>query len=779
MYQEKKNIDKISKNEIYPLVITRGVFALPKITIPILFKSAPAYLAVKSVLKNDHLLVLSLTKNNHQQTTKVENTFHSTGVLVKVLESHELANHTVAALVEGKERVIINRTISSKPFIQVQVNKIPEIDKLNIEEEALLQNIENRFKKCIVLGLSVQFDTISLILSRATPSEKADLISFSLGLKTEEKQTILETNEFKKRLEILNQFIDRKLKVLQVAKKIEKKTTSELDKAQKEMILREQLKEIKKELGMKEREDVVDFKQKLAKADLPPEAKKVAQKEIKRLSNLPPFSPEISYLHNYLDWLISLPWKKQSVIKINLAKAKQILNKDHYGLQDVKERILEFLAVCQLTGKIKGPILCFLGPPGTGKTSIGQSIAHALGRKFIRLSLGGIRDEAEIRGHRRTYVGALPGRIIQNLRRVETNNPVFMLDEIDKIGSDFRGDPSSALLEALDPEQNSSFNDHYLEVPFDLSNIFFITTANVASTIPPALRDRMEIIRFPGYTEEEKFYIAKQHLIPKLLSRHGLDKNMLTFNNSVIKKIIAYYTREAGVRELERQLAKVCRQISKEIVMNKKKIGKYVIKQDNLTKYLGPAEYQPTLAEKKKEVGVVTGLAWTAVGGVILFIESSKMIGKGNLFLTGHLGKVMKESAQAALSYIRSRADKLKIDPKFAQKLDLHVHVPSGAIPKDGPSAGVAITVSLISCLINRAVKKDIAMTGEVTLRGKILEIGGVKEKVLAAHRAGIKTIILPESNKKDLVKIPAKTKKKLKFIFVNHLDQVLKYVFA
>ena len=554
------------------------------------------------------------------------------------------------------------------------------------------------------------------------------------------------------------------------------KTQESLGKMQKEMLLKEQLKTIEKELGMdKEGGEAGDLKKKIERAKMPPEAKEQAFNELRRFKKMSEYMPESSYIRTYLEWLSELPWSKKSKSGIDTKKAEKILEKDHYGLGKVKERVLEFLAVQQLVGKIKGPILCFAGPPGVGKTSIGRSIAAALDRKFVRISLGGIRDEAEIRGHRRTYVGALPGRIIQGIKKAGTKNPVFMLDEIDKIGADYRGDPSAALLEALDPEQNNSFTDHYLDVPFDLSDVMFITTANILDTIPSALRDRMEIISFVSYTEDEKFNIAQKFLIPKVFKEHGLKKNQLAISNEALKIIISKYTREAGVRGLERLISKIARKAARQIV--ERKVSKFKIDKNNLSDYLGPEKFLRTMREAEDVVGVATGLAWTSVGGEILSIEASCFPGKGNLNLTGQLGEVMKVSAQAAFSCLRSRAEKLKIKKDFYKVCDVHLHVPAGAIPKDGPSAGVSMAVALASALTKKRVRQEIAMTGEITLRGKVLEIGGVKEKVIAAHKAGVEMVILPKDNEKDMEEVPAEVKKALKFKFVENVDEVLELV--
>jgi len=637
------------------------------------------------------------------------------------------------------------------------------------------------------LGKPVDVMMVMKLLGENTPSEVADQISYILDIKTPEKQVLLETLSVKERLAKANEYLTHELKVLELERKIDSKTKMKFDKSIRESILRERKRVIEEELGeVAEGEDEVkELKRKIKKAKMPPTVEKKAQKELKRLSGMNPNHPEFSYIRTYLDWLTEMPWSVSTPNKVSISQAAKILDEDHWGLEKVKERVIEYLAVMKLREKQKkerkkeeskegGPtILCFVGPPGVGKTSIGKSIARALGRKFVRVSLGGIRDEAEIRGHRRTYVGALPGRIIQGIRNAGTNNPVFMLDEIDKIGADFRGDPSAALLEALDPEQNREFSDHYLEVPFDLSRVMFITTANILDTIPPALRDRMEVIPFPGYTEVEKFHIAQKYLWNKQLVANGLKENQIKIADEAIYEIIRRYTREAGVRELERCLATICRKLARKVAEGRK--IPEIIKKTDVAKYLGPRKYSETLAEKKDEIGIATGLAYTEAGGDILFIEVALMPGKGNLLLTGKLGEVMKESGKAALSYVRSRWQQLGLKRDFYKDLDIHIHVPEGAVPKDGPSAGVAITVALVSALTKTPTRMDTGMTGEITLRGRVLEIGGVKEKVIAAHRAGLKRVILPKDNKKDLVDVPASVKKDVEFLFVSHLDDVLK----
>ncbi|HEX15728.1 MAG TPA: endopeptidase La, partial [Deltaproteobacteria bacterium] len=592
--------------------------------------------------------------------------------------------------------------------------------------------------------------------------------------KVQEKQEVLETLDLKARLNKVHFILTREVQILELGNKIQSQVKEDIDRAQREYYLREQLKAIKRELGEVDEHtaEIKELKEKIEKAQMPEEARKAAEKELDRLSKMPPASAEYTVARTYLDWLIELPWAKSTEDNLDIANAKKILDEDHYDLEKVKKRILEYLAVRKLKRDMKGPILCFVGPPGVGKTSLGRSIARAMGRKFIRISLGGIRDEAEIRGHRRTYVGALPGRIIQGIKRAGTNNPVFMLDEVDKIGTDFRGDPASALLEVLDPEQNHAFSDHYIDVPFDLSKVMFITTANILDTIPPALRDRMEVLELPGYSDDEKLMIAKRHLIPKQLEEHGLTPDDLEFEDEAILGIIHSYTREAGVRNLEREIAAICRAVAKDVAEGKR--GKVVVKKDMLHKFLGPEKYYPEVAERIFTPGIATGLAWTPTGGDIIFIEATKMKGEKGLTLTGQLGDVMKESAQAALSYVRSKAKELGIDEDFYSKTDIHIHVPAGAIPKDGPSAGVAMFVALISLLTDRPVRSDVAMTGEITLRGQILPVGGIKEKVLAGRRAGIKTIILPKRNEKDLEELSDHVKEGLEFKFVQRMDEVV-----
>ena len=659
-------------------------------------------------------------------------------------------------------------------FLVGHVDEIPDSSVDTPEIKALCNHITNEFRRAMNLGKTADFLVFMNIMSPDNPpSQLADLVASVLDLRPTQKQELLEMIDVKSRLERISELLGKEIKVLELERKIASKTQERFEKGAREVMLRERLKTIEKELGESEEDgEIRELFQKIKAAGMPEDIEEKAKKEVKKLSQMAQFNPEAGYIRNYLDWLIDLPWTKETNTKLNIKSAERELNKDHYGLKDAKERIVEYLAVQKLTGKMKGPILCFVGPPGVGKTSIGKSIAKSLGREFVKVSLGGIRDEAEIRGHRRTYVGALPGRIVQGIKDAGTKNPVFMLDEIDKVGTDFRGDPSSALLEALDPEQNGAFSDHYLEVPFDLSDVMFITTANVLDTIPPALRDRLEIITFAGYTHDEKFKIAKEFLIKKQIKEHGLTSKEVDITDSGLKFIIEHYTREAGVRNLERQIAKLYRKVAKQVAEGKKK--KITVTSLNVTKYLGPIKMKSTLIEKKDETGMSTGLAWTQAGGDILFIEVALMPGKGSLILTGQLGDVMKESMQAAMSYVRARGVEFGLTPKFFQKIDVHVHVPEGAVPKDGPSAGIPITTAIISALTKIPVKRTVGMTGEVTLRGRVLEIGGVKEKVIAAHRAGLKTIILPKDNKKDLVDVPREVLRDLEFKFVTHMDEVL-----
>ncbi|HBT80891.1 MAG TPA: endopeptidase La [Candidatus Yanofskybacteria bacterium] len=773
---EFKENNTIIPNEL-PLIALKNTVLFPKLIIPLLVQRSKSMTALGEAMTKDKLVFFASQKNIDDDVDTKD--IFEIGTIGRIISVFKLPDGSSKVDVEGLVRARITKFTKTEPYFKVQAEPFNLILRNNLDEKALVRSAIDQFKN---ISESKSFpnvlpEVIYMMMQLKDTEQILSLVTVNLNLSLDDQQRILEFESAMDALRELNILIAREAEILEAEKSVAKETKKQIGKMQKELFLREQLKSIEKELGVDDERGELDIvKDKIDKAGMPKEVKDKALKELNRLSKMPPFSPEVSYIRTYLDWMTEMPWNTKDDAKIDLKSAEKILNQDHYGLSNVKERILEYLAVQKQVGKVKGPILCLVGPPGTGKTSIGQSIARALSRKFIRVSLGGIKDEAEIRGHRRTYIGALPGRVIQGIHNAKTKNPVFMLDEIDKIGMDFRGDPSSALLEALDPQQNNAFSDHYLEAPFDLSDVLFIATANVLDTIPPALRDRLEIIDFAGYTEEEKLHIAKKFLIPKLFKDHGIKKNTLTFNDPALVDIIGQHTREAGVRELERQLASIIR---KYLRRNSDNNGKKqaTITKEIIHKYLGPAKYTHQMAEVKDEIGVVTGLAWTPVGGEVLTIEVSKMPGRGRLILTGQLGEVMKESAQAALSYARAYASKLGIKEDF-NKDDIHIHVPSGAITKDGPSAGSAITTALISIFLKKEVRKEVGMTGEVTLRGKVLEIGGVKEKVLAAHRAGLKIIILPAANKKDMIDIPKEVKRNAKFVFVSHVDEVLKVAF-
>jgi ATP-dependent Lon protease len=679
--------------------------------------------------------------------------------------------------VQGKAKAKIREFLQVRPYFQVGVEAVEEVplEEISPEAEALMRNAREMSEKILTLKGVMSPDLLSILDSIEDPGHLADLVAANLRLKIDEAQAVLEELDPIRRLIIVNDFLRKELEVSSIQAKIQSQAREEMDRTQREYFLREQMRAIKKELGDLDEtvKEIEEYREKIARARMPKEAEEEALKQLARLEQMHPDAAEASMVRTYLDWLVELPWSKSTRDKLDLKEAKAILDEDHYDLEKVKERILEYLSVRKLNKKMKGPILCFVGPPGVGKTSLGQSIARAMGRKFVRISLGGMRDEAEIRGHRRTYIGALPGRIIQSIKNAGSNNPVFILDEVDKIGMDFRGDPAAALLEVLDPEQNHSFSDHYLNVPFDLSKVMFITTANLIDPIPAALRDRMEIIRLAGYTEEEKLKIAQDYLLPRQLKENGLKPGDLSISPEVIREVIVHYTQEAGLRNLERELGALCRKVARRIAEGE--TGPFSITRANLHRYLGPPRYLPEAELEKDEIGVATGLAWTQVGGETLAVEATLMRGKGQLTLTGQLGEVMRESAQAALSYARSRADKLNLAPDFYEKLDIHLHVPAGATPKDGPSAGITMATALISALTQIPVRRDVAMTGEITLRGKVLPVGGLKEKAIAAARARIQKVIIPEANKKDLEEIPKNIKRKLKFVPVTSMDEVLK----
>jgi ATP-dependent Lon protease len=756
--------------KIVPLIPIRDGIIFPNTDSVLTFGRPKSLAALESSFTSERIVCFVLQKNSKLNDPTPED-LYSVGTLSRI-ERMTRTEGEIIAQVRGISRVKIESVFEQGSYLMTKVTEIPDIVDNSPEIKALCNHLTNEFRRAMNLGKTVDFLVFMNIMSDNSPYEFADLIASVLDIKPSERQELLEIADVKTRLERITDILSKELKVLELEKKISSKTQERFEKGAREAILRERLKTIEKELGDEDESGSAELLEKIKKAKMPADIEEKARKEVKKLSQMAQFNPEAGYVRNYLEWLVSLPWAIKSKNNVDIKKAEKILDEDHYGLTKAKERITEYLAVHKLSGKMKGPILCFAGPPGVGKTSIGKSIARALGRKFVKVSLGGIRDEAEIRGHRRTYVGALPGRIIQGIKDAGTRNPVFMLDEIDKVGVDFRGDPSSALLEALDPEQNYQFSDHYLEVPFDLSDVMFITTANILDTIPPALRDRLEIITFAGYTHDEKFKIAREFLLKKEIENHGLAKQKITITDDALKFIIEHYTREAGVRSLERQIAAILRKIAKVIAEGKK--GKVKVDEKDVEKYLGPIKVSSTLVEKKDEIGMSTGLAWTEVGGDILFIEVALMPGKGQLILTGQLGDVMKESCQAAMSYIRARANEFSLSEKFYQKIDVHVHVPEGAVPKDGPSAGIAITTAIISALTKIPVNRKVGMTGEITLRGRVMEIGGLKEKVIAAHRAGLKTIIIPKENKKDLVDIPKEVLKDLTFKFVSHMDEVI-----
>jgi ATP-dependent Lon protease len=789
MPEEKEEERKIP-SELPLIPLRRGTVIFPNILAPLEIGRPRSYKAIEEAVNKDKLVVLVAQKDPDEEDPGPED-LYDIGVVGEIVRMLPLPNNTVRALIGGVKRVKIEEFLQTDPYFLVRIKELEDIVDASPEElEAsrrlvisLFEQLWRMSRNISPVAETIPPELVGEIKTITDPSRVADLIAYYLGppysITLEDKQSLLATLSVKERLEKLATILRKELVVQEIEGKIKSKVEKEIGESQREFILRERLKALQEELGMKEEgvSEYEEYKKKIEAAGMPEEVKEKAMKELERLSKMPSIAPEAAVIRTWLDWLVELPWNKRTEDNLDIEYARKVLDEDHYGLKKVKERVLEFLAVRKLKEKTKGPILAFIGPPGVGKTSIGRSIARAMGRKFVRISLGGVRDEAEIRGHRRTYVGALPGRIIQGIRTAGTKNPVFMLDEIDKIGIDFRGDPSSALLEALDPEQNYAFSDHYLEVPFDLSEVMFICTGNVLDTVPPALQDRMEVIEFPGYTEEEKLNIAKYFLVPKQRNEHGLREDMLEITDDALMRIIREYTREAGVRNLEREIANICRKVAVKVAEGK--MEKTIVDAEAIPDYLGVPRYRYGVAEKEDEIGVATALVWTPVGGDTTSVEVAVLKGKGELILTGRLGEVMKESAKAALSYIRSRAKQLGIDERFQEKTDIHIHVPEGSIPKDGPSAGITIACALASALSGIPVRKDVAMTGEITLRGKVLPVGGVKEKVLAAHRAGIKTVILPKENRKDLTEISPKVLEELNFKFVEHMDEVLEIALA
>ncbi|MDA8086478.1 MAG: endopeptidase La [Nitrospiraceae bacterium] len=763
-----------------PVLPIRDIVVFPYMIIPLFVGRQISINAIDNALAGNRMVLL-LTQKDMGVETPGTGDLYTVGTVGLIMRMLKLPDGRVKILVQGVAKARATQFTQNEPFYKATIEKIKEekaAGKLTIEVEALIRTVKEQLDKAVSLGKSIIPDVMVVIDSLDDPGRLADLIASNLGLKTESAQEVLEITDPVGRLKKVSETLAHEIELLIVQQKIQTEARGEIDKTQREYFLREQLKAIQKELGdIDERaEEIREFQDKIGKAKMPEKVAKEAEKQLRRIQKMHPDSAESATIRTYLEWLVELPWSKSTKDKLDIKLAQKVLDEDHYDLEKIKERILEYLSVRKLKAKMKGPILCFIGPPGVGKTSLGKSIARALGREFVRISLGGVRDEAEIRGHRRTYVGALPGRIIQGLKQAGTNNPVFMLDEIDKIGTDFRGDPSSALLEVLDPEQNNTFSDHYLGVPFDLSNIIFITTGNVVDTIPGPLRDRMEIIYLSGYTEEEKLGIAKNYLVPKQLDAHGITEKTLKVSDDAVRQVIMQHTREAGVRNLEREIARLCRKIAREIAESGNGAGKktFQITPKNLDKYLGAPKFLPEEEMEKDYVGVATGLAWTEAGGDIIYIEATTMKGRGHLTLTGQLGDVMKESAQAAVSYVRSRAGSLGIKEDLFGKVDIHIHVPAGAIPKDGPSAGITMATAIASALTGKAVRKDIAMTGEVTLRGRVLPIGGIKEKAIAARRMGVKTVLVPKRNLKDLDELPKYVTRDLTFIPVETMDEVL-----
>jgi len=756
-----------------PVLPLRGVVIFPSAIVPLLISRGASLQAVEQALATDRMLALVAQKNPEEEAPEPAG-LYSRGAAGRILKMLKYPDGSVRILVQGLRRIETAEFLQRTPYLRAHVRLLSDVLDASADMEAMQAHMVNQFAKFVSMIPYLPDELQVVVMNIKDPGKVTDLIASNLNVSLEEKQELLSTVEVRNRLERLSTILNREIELLELGHKIQSQVQTELSKNQKEFYLRQQMRAIQKELGEGDPRaaEIDELRLKMEQAHLPEQARKAAETEIERLRMIPPESAEHSVVRTYLEWLVNLPWAVSTTDNLDIGHARRILDEDHFDLEKIKDRILEFLAVRKLKSDSKGPILCFVGPPGVGKTSLGRSIARALGRKFIRLSLGGIRDEAEMRGHRRTYIGSLPGRIIQGLRNAGSNNPLFMLDEIDKLGADFRGDPASALLEVLDPEQNFTFQDHYLDVPFDLSKVMFVTTANMLEPIPPPLRDRMEVIELAGYTEEEKLEIARRHLLPKQVRENGLDPQQITFTDQALTELVRHYTREAGLRNLEREIGSVCRKVARQITEGRTEPT--TVTPDLVHDLLGPERYFSEIAERTSEPGVATGLVWTPMGGDIIFIEATKMPGKKSLTLTGHLGEVMKESAQAALSHIRSRAERYGLSPDFFEMLDLHIHVPAGAVPKDGPSAGVTIATALASLLTGRLVRHDIAMTGEITLRGKVLPVGGVKEKVLGARRAGIKTIILPKRNQKDLEDVPPSVREEMTFHFVDNIDEVL-----
>lgn len=775
LVKKENKKDKITSEDL-PLLPVRDVVVFPHMVVPLFVGRPKSIAAVDAALARDRLIFLATQKDDEAEDPAAED-IYSVGTVAMIMRMLKLPDGRVKVLVQGVSRARTRDVLQDEPFLLAQVERTPEpAVKVILEIEALMRAVRDSLTRAMTLGKSLPPEIPVVLENVDDPGNLADLVVSNLGLKVADTQQTLEILDPLQRLEKVKSLLDREVELLTMQERIQSQVKEEVSKSQREYYLREQMRAIQAELGENDQrsEDVAELRARLAEAGLPIDSMGEAEKQLRRLETMHPEAAEYSMLLTYLEWLADLPWSHGTRDKLDLKRARKILDEDHYDLEKVKDRILEFLAVRKLNRNLKGPVLCFVGPPGVGKTSLGKSIARALGRQFVRISLGGVRDEAEIRGHRRTYVGALPGRIIQGIKQAGTNNPVFMLDELDKLGADFRGDPSSALLELLDPEQNHAFSDHYINLPFDLSNVMFIATANVMDPIPSALKDRMEVIRLAGYDLEEKLFIAEKYLVPRQLEANGLRQGDADFTRQALQKVIAEYTAEAGLRNLERELGSICRKIARRFAEGGRKKSVKVTA-GTVSRFLGPAKFLPEEKRGESEIGVATGLAWTQVGGEILSVEASIMKGKGQLSLTGQLGEVMKESAQAALSFTRTRAAALGIAEDFLDKKDIHVHVPAGAIPKDGPSAGITMATAIISTLAEIPVRQDVAMTGELTLRGHVLPIGGLKEKALAAVRAGIKTVIIPRRNEKDLVDIPPHLRKKVDFVLAETMDDVLK----
>ena len=772
--QDDKDKTMTEELTILPMLPLRDIIIFPHMVVPLFVGRERSINALDEAMNKDKLLFLAAQKDAKIQDPE-EKDVYPVGTIGSVIQMLRLPDGTVKVLVEGQKRAILTDYLSKKEIFLVRVRDMVEIDGEQTEVEALIRSIQDAFEHFARLNRKIPQDMILSISSIEEPGKLADTIVGHLNLKLPDKQDLLETGDKKERLEKLYSLLKSEIEILEVERKIRSRVRKQMEKTQKEYYLNEQMRAIQKELGEKDefKNEIDELEARLRKKKMTKEANERVKKEIKKLRMMSPMSAEATVVRNYIDWILSLPWHEHTQDEMDIDKAETILNEDHYGLEKVKERILEYLAVRSLVEKMKAPILCFVGRPGVGKTSLGKSIARATGRKFVRASLGGVRDEAEIRGHRRTYIGALPGKVIQYMKKAGSGNPVFLLDEVDKMSTDFRGDPAAALLEVLDPEQNHAFNDHYLDLDYDLSRVMFITTANTLFNIPRPLQDRMEIIRIEGYIETEKLHIAKGFLIPKQLEAHGLSGENIGFTDNAILTIIRHYTREAGVRNLEREIASVCRKMARAIV-KKGRDTKIRVTANALQKYLGVPKYRFGMKEAENRVGLTNGLAWTEMGGELLTTEVTVMPGKGKLIITGKLGDVMQESVQAAMSYVRSRADMLKLDRDFYHKVDVHVHIPEGAIPKDGPSAGITVATSIASALTRRPARADLAMTGEITLRGRVLPIGGLKEKALAAHRADIETVLIPAENEKDIREVPPQVQKKVKLVLVEHMDEVL-----